>query len=108
MLHNISNQKSSAKSIVSSVKPPKNDVIPIPELQATRIRKNTSDIRATLVVNKRQYQKIKEIAYWQRTSIKKVVKLAFNRMIQEHENLNGLIIAPSQDEFITNNNKKPV
>jgi len=106
MTQNNPNQMSSAKPKGSAVKQPENDVIPIPELQQLKTIRNTSDTRATFIVNRRQLQKIKDIAYWQRTSIKKVVNLAFNKIIQEHENLNGNTITISEKAVSSINNQK--
>lgn len=106
MTQNNSNQMNSAKPKGSAVKFPANDVIPILELQQPKTRLNISDTRATFIVNRRQLQKIKDIAYWQRTSIKKVVNLAFNKIIQEHENLNGNTITISEKAESRINNQK--
>jgi len=106
MTQKIPKKMSSPRSKGSTVKPPENDVIPILELQQPRTIRNTSETRATFIVNKRQLQKIKDIAYWQRSSIKKVVNLAFNKIIQEHENLNWKTIETSKKAESNTNNQK--
>lgn len=94
MHHKPQTRTNSEKPKMNTVNNLQNDIVPIPEFQHKK-RKNTTNIRATLLVNRRQYEKIRDIAYWQRTTIKQVVNLAFSKIIEEHESLNGTMINPA-------------
>lgn len=49
------------------------------------------DARFTFIANKKQIEKIKAIAYWDRLSIKDVLGNALNEYLTEYENNNGKI-----------------
>jgi len=63
------------------------------------------ETRATIIINEEMLDKIKALAYWDRTTIKEIITTAIEESLAKYEKENG-VIKPFPDTYIRNV-KKP-